>query len=156
TLRQPRTGALVSIKTQPCSARAGRGLAVSTVIMDELAHWVTDTDGYQAADRGHRALSPATADFGGGGGWLCLAAPWGRSGLFFTLFERAASGLHGDMLAIHAPTWEMNPKLNEVFFEREKSKDPELFRGEYGAEFLASGGAFFDPARIEAAVDDDR
>jgi hypothetical protein len=156
TIRQPATGALVSIKTMPCSARAGRGLAISTLIMDELAHWVSDTDGYQVADRVHRALSPSTADFGEQGRLLYLSTPWGRAGLFFTLFERASSGAHADMLAITAPSWEMNPKLDGAFFEREQAKDPDLFRGEYGAEFLASGAQFLPYERIEAAVDDER
>jgi hypothetical protein len=154
-LRQPGTGALVGIKTMPCSARAGRGLAISTLIMDECAHWVSDTDGFQTAERVHAALAPSTAQFQEDGRLLYLSTPWGRAGLFFTLFERAASGAHADMLAITAPTWEMNPRLPAEFFEREKAKDPDLFRGEYGAEFLASGAQFLPHERIEA-VDEQR
>jgi Terminase large subunit, T4likevirus-type, N-terminal len=156
TLRQPGTGALVGIKTMPCSARAGRGLAISTLLLDECAHWISDSDGFQTAERVHAALAPSTAQFGPDGRLLYLSTPWGRAGLFYTLFERAGSGAHADMLAITAPSWEMNPKLGEDFFERERAKDPELFRGEYGAEFLASGAQFLPHERIEAAIDDER
>jgi hypothetical protein len=155
-IRQPGTGAPVAIKTMPCSARTGRGLAISTLVLDELAHWVSESEGYQVADRVHAALSPSVAQFKEDGRLLYLSTPWGQSGLFATLFERASSGAHADMLAITAPTWEMNPTLGEDFFERERAKDPELFRGEYGAEFLASGAQFLDHERIEAAVDEDR
>jgi len=156
TIRQPATGALVVIKTMACSARTGRGLAISTLIMDEVAHWISETDGYQVAERVHKALTPSTADFQEDARVLYLSTPWGRSGLFYELYERAASGVHADMLALTAPTWEMNPSLDEAFFEREKAKDPELYRGEFGAEFLASGGAFLPYERIEAAVDEQR
>jgi hypothetical protein len=157
-IRQPHTGATVVIKTMPCSARTGRGLAVSTLVLDELAHFQTDSEGPAAAKRVYQAVAPSVAQFQGEGRILALSTPWGRSdtNLFWRLFERASTGAHPDMLAVQAPTWEMNPTLPEAFFDAERAKDPEMFRGEFGAEFLASGGAFLDFARIEAAVDEDR
>jgi phage terminase large subunit-like protein len=63
TIRQPHTDALVVIKTIPCSARTGRGLAISTLVFDEMAHWLTDGEGPAVADRVYRALSPSVAQF---------------------------------------------------------------------------------------------
>jgi phage terminase large subunit-like protein len=48
----------------------------------------------------------------------------------------------------------MNPTVQPEFFEAEQQRDPESFRSEYLAEFVGSGGAFLDPAVIEAAVAD--
>src|SRR5439155_298022 len=87
---------------------------------------------------------------------VAISTPWGRSNLFYRLFEQASSGAHADMVGITEPTWRVNPTLDQAFFERERAKDPELFEGEFGASFLQSGGLFLDYTRILAAVDEDR
>jgi hypothetical protein len=156
TFKQPGTGARVVIKTVPCSARAGRGLTVSTLIADEFAHWIDETSGPAVADRVYNAVKPNVASFKEDGRILVLSTPWGRSNKFFRLFEQAASEEFEDVLGVHATTAEMNPTLEPAFFESEMAKDPEMFRGEYLAEFLSSGGAFLPWERIEAAVTDDR
>jgi hypothetical protein len=155
-VRQPHTGAPALVKTMPCSARAGRGLAISTLIADEIGHWLDATEGPAVADRVWGSLTPALADFHEHGRALAISTPWGNSNLLAQLFKRATSGDHADMLAVRAATWQMRPDLQQSYFDRERAKDPELFRGEFGAEFLASGAAFFDPERLEAAVDEDR
>jgi hypothetical protein len=156
TIRQPATGAIVAIRTLPCSSRAGRGHAISTLICDELAFWISEGEGPAIADRVYGSLTPSLAQFQAAGRIICISTPWGLSNLFAKLFERATSGQHPDMLAVTAPTWEMNPTLTQAFFDSERAKDPELFRGEYGAEFLASGAMFLDYERVMAAVDCDR
>lgn len=35
----------------PCTSRGGRGWAISTLIFDEAAHFVSETEGPQVADR---------------------------------------------------------------------------------------------------------
>jgi phage terminase large subunit-like protein len=155
-IRQPATGADVIIRALPCSARAGRGLAISTLVADELSHWTSDSEGYQCQDRVISSLRPALAQFKGDGRMLVLSTPWGRSDLFFRLYEQASSGQHPDMLAVSLPTWKMNPTLDRAFFDSEQAKDPETFLGEYGAKFLASGASFLEHERVMACVDVDR
>lgn len=156
TIRQPHTGARVSIRALPCSARSGRGLAISSLVCDELSHWTSESEGFQCQDRVVGSLRPALAQFQSHSRLLVLSTPWGRSDLFFRLFEQASSGEHSDMLAVTLPTRDVNVTLDQAFFDAERAKDPETFRGEYGAEFLASGASFLGHERITAAVDPDR
>jgi phage terminase large subunit-like protein len=146
-IRQPGTGALVVIRTVAATSRTGRGLAISTLICDEMAHWMSESEGFAVAPRVYGSLTPAVAQFQGEGRIVCISTPFGDDpeiNPFARLYQQADSGEHPDMLAVTAPTWEMNPTLSERFYEREKAKDPELFDGEFGAEFLKSGGGFFD------------
>ena len=48
----------------------------------------------------------------------------------------------------------MNPTLPPEFYDAERARDPDAFAGEFGAEFLTSGGAFLDWRQIRAAVAD--
>jgi hypothetical protein len=153
TIRQPQTGAIVTVKTIPCSSRTGRGLAISTLIFDEMAHWLADGEGPAVADRVYRAMTPSVAQFREHARVLAISTPWGKTGTFAKLFDRTDAGEVADALAVQAPTWEMNPTLPQSFFDAEKAKDPESFAGEYGAEFLTSGGAYLNYERIQAVID---
>lgn len=156
-IRQPATGAPVTIRTVPCSARTSRGLTASTVILNEFAHYVTETEGPACAERVQAALVPATATFKGDARVIYMSTPWGNTNLFARLFQLASEdGRHPHMLAYQAPTWEMRPDLDEQFFASVRAQDPDLYQGEYGAEFLASGDPFLDYGRIQAAVDESR
>jgi hypothetical protein len=151
TVRQPATGALVTIRTIPCSARTGgRGLAVSTVIFDELAHWITDTEGPAVAERVYRSLVPATAQFGDEGRVIAISTPYGNDNHFARLFEQAEAD--PDAYALQAATWEINTTIDRAFFDAERERDPEAFATEYAAEFREGGGAFIPWTEIEAAV----
>jgi hypothetical protein len=150
------SGARTGIRAFPCSSRGGRGWPISALVMDEAAHFITETEGHQTAERVWQALVPSTAQFGDGGRVLVCSTPYGTSGLFFDLYKRASAGELRDAAARHARTIDVNPHVDEAFLERERQRDPDSFRAEYGAEFLASGAAFLDPERIAAAIDHDR
>src|SRR6266511_1543057 len=122
TIKQPTTDEIVCIKAMPCSARAGRGLAISTLLENECAHWVTESEGYQALDRVHGSLTPAVAQFQDAGRIILISTPWGRSNLYWRLYEMASSGEHPDMLAVTAPTWDVNPTLPQSFYDAERAK----------------------------------
>ncbi len=77
----------VVIKCLPCSARSTRGLAVSTVIFDELAHFIDTENGYQAGEQVYRALAPSVAQFGDAGRIVCLSTPRGQRGIFWRLWN---------------------------------------------------------------------
>jgi hypothetical protein len=87
---------------------------------------------------------------------LLCSTPFGTTGTFAAMYARAASGQIPDAQAHHAPTAAVNPTVDAAFLERERLRDPDSFRAEYEAAFLASGSAFLDAERIEAAVDDGR
>lgn len=135
----------------PCSSRGGRGWPIFALLMDEAAHHV-DTEGNAAAEPVFRALVPATAQFGDLARIVVSSTPYGSTGFFAELFQRASSGELSDAVAHHATTAEANPSISPEFLEAEERRDPEGFKSEYLAQFVGSGGAFFDPDNIAAAV----
>lgn len=136
----------------PCESRSGRGWPISTLVMDEAAHFLSETEGPAVAERVWQALVPATAQFGDSARLIVSSTPWGQSGLFAELYQQAASGELEDAVAQHATTREANPTIADEFLAREQARDPEGFRSEYLAEFAGSGAAFLDPDRIEEAL----
>lgn len=142
-----------AISAFPCTSRGARGWPISTLLMDEAAHFV-DTDGNSAAESVWRSLVPSTAQFGDHARIIVSSTPYGQDGLFATLHAQAASGELEDAHAEHATTAEANPTIDPRFLARELARDPDGFRSEYEALFLGGGAAFLDPERIAEAVAD--
>ena len=139
----------------PASSRSGRGMACPLLIFDEIAH-ALDTDGNAAGGSLYQALSPSVAQFGGLGKILMLSSPWIQNGIFWEIFKQAGSGQFPHMQSVNLPTWEVNPTISQEWLEQERSRDPELFRVEYGAEFTGNIAAFLNSQLIDAAVNHDR
>ncbi len=143
-------------KALPTSSRSGRGMSCPLVIFDELSHAV-DTEGGNASGSSlYQALSPSVAQFGRLGKILMLSSPWTQAGIFWELFKQANSGQFEHMQVVNLPTWTVNPTISREWLEREKSRDPELFAVEYGANFSQSLAAFIDPTLVDAAINYDR
>jgi len=136
----------------PCTARGVRGWPIFTVILDEAAHFQSETEGPAVADRVFEALVPSTAQFGDLARVVVASTPYGVGNLFADLFQRATSGELADALAQHATTAEANPTVEAEFLDRERARDPEGFEQEYAASFLAGGSSFLEPERIAAVV----
>ncbi len=134
----------------PCSSRGGRGWAISCLVMDEAAFFQSETDGPATADEVWRALSPSVAQFGDAGRIIVSSTPdKGLSGFFYDLHMRASAGGLPEARAHHATTAQMNPTIDEGFLAGEEARDPENFRSEYLAEWVAGGGSFFDLRSVE-------
>jgi hypothetical protein len=136
----------------PCTARSGRGWAISTLILDELAFMVDAEGSNAAAESVWQALVPGTLQFGDDARIIASSTPWGSDGLFADLHRQALSGELEDACAWQETTQAMNPTINADWLAAEERRDPVSFRSEYGAEFVGSGGKLFDPAAIDAAV----
>lgn len=137
------------LRAFPCSSRGGRGWPISTLVMDEAAHFLTETDGYQTAERVWEALVPSTAQFGDAARVIVASTPYGTQGLFAKLHADAAS--LDDMVAHHATTAEVNPTIDPKFLKRAEKRDPESYKSEYLAEFVGAGDAFLNFERITVA-----
>lgn len=135
----------------PNTSRGGRGWPIFCLLLDELAHFV-DTEGNVSAEAAVRALVPATAQFGDDARVIASSTPWGSDGLFAEMFSKAESGELPEAAAHHATTAEANPTISPEFLAAEERRDPEAFKSEYLAQFVGSGGAFFDADAITAAV----
>ena len=81
----------VVILSLPASARAGRGFTASTLILDELAHFL-DTSGNASADSVFDAYSPVLATFGDQGRLIVTTTPLARVGIVYDLYDRAEKG----------------------------------------------------------------
>ena len=101
-------------------------------------------------DRVYNAVTPSTSAFSPKdvndsripigpveGRIISISSPLGRQGQFYKLFQVAMSGgpASKNMLAIQAPTWEVNPTVPATEFEKHYQKDATVFFTEYGGEF---------------------
>src|SRR5207247_1513578 len=140
-----------ALRAFPCSSRGGRGWPISTLVMDEAGHFLTETDGFQTADRVWEALVPSTAQFGDAARVIVSSTPYGTEGLFADLYGKAESGELSDAAAHHATTAQANPTIAAQFLAAEQARDPDAYRQEYEAEFTGSGDAYLDFDRFEVA-----
>jgi hypothetical protein len=138
----------------PCTSRGARGWPISTLLLDEFAHFYSETDGPATADRVLEALTPSLAQFGGSARIIVSSTPYGSGNAFADLFRRASAGELPDAVAHHATTAEMNPTIDAAWLDGQRLRDPEGFRQEYEADFLAGGAAFLDPRVVADAVVD--
>jgi hypothetical protein len=135
-----------------CSSRSARGWPISTLLLDEAAHFLTESEGPQTADRIWEALVPSTAQFPEAR-VIVASTPYGEDGLFPRLFKAAVDGVP-DMVAQHATTAQCNPTITAAFLALEQARDPDSFHYEYEAQFLGGGGAYLNEDVIGSAVID--
>lgn len=141
----------------PCTARGIRGWPVSFLFLDELAHFIDDTEGTgpQVAEHVFRAATPSVAQFGSLGRIVCSSTPWGQDGLFADLYRKTTSGELEHSLAQHATSAEMNPTLEAAWLAQQRVVlGDEEYLSEYEAEFAAGGTSYFESTAIDGSVGD--
>jgi hypothetical protein len=142
----------VTIVAMPCSSRATRGLAVTTLILNEAAHMSTADEGWQAGRAVYRALLPATVQFGDKALVIVMSSPLWATGIFWDLFSAGVSGADPTIHVEQLPTWELNPTVTRESLEPEFLADPDSARVEYGAEFAEGAGAFLNATAVHECV----
>jgi len=123
-----------------------RGFGNIVVIMDEMAHFIED--GGASAKEVYDAVTPSTAAYspkdhtGASRGdvesrVITISSPLNKAGKFYELYMQAMHG--GDaaknMLAVRAPTWEVNPTVPTSYYRQKFQQDPAVFMVEHGADF---------------------
>ncbi|HIB01887.1 MAG TPA: hypothetical protein EYO31_08520, partial [Phycisphaerales bacterium] len=144
----PTAKATIKVTFRSCVAKGLRGAGNLVVILDEVAHF-TDA-GQSSAENVYNAVTPSTSAFSPKdpldsrvpigpveGRIISISSPLGRQGQFYKLFQLAMKGGKAaeGMLAIQAPTWEVNPTVPASEFEKHYLKDANVFFTEYGGEF---------------------
>jgi hypothetical protein len=134
-------------------AKGLRGSGNVVIIMDEMAHYLDK--GQSSAKDIYDAVKPSMASFtpkdskgdkmamADGSEYpvesrmITISSPLNKSGKFYDLFHMAMSRSPGshNMLAIQAPTWEVNPTLSNDYYREQYHADPIVFLTEHGAEF---------------------
>jgi len=139
------------IRAYPCSGRTIRGGAFSSVVLDELAHYL-DTDGNSAGDAVLEAATPALAQFGDSGWLIAISTPRWRSGTFWMLVDRAQSGRFRHIHYLHKSTADMNPKVSPAWLEERRREDPDLYSREFLAQFVDGIASYLTSSDIMACV----
>jgi hypothetical protein len=150
-----------------CVAKGLRGPGNMVIILDELAHFVDE--GQSSAEKVYNAITPSKSAFSPKdfdnpiepigpveGRIVSISSPLGRQGQFYALFQIAMRGGEAskDMLAIQAPTWEINPTIPASEFEKHYLKNQTVFFTEYGAEFTDRTRGWIERAAdLEACID---
>jgi phage terminase large subunit-like protein len=143
------SGARTAIRALAANSRAVRGMSASLVVLDEFAHF-SDTAGPASDERMFNALEPSLRVFGDAGRLVLVSTPFGEVGKFYELCQAAEAGTLPGARLTHAATWEVDPSLDEAWKERKRAElGDDVFRQEYGAEFVAGAGQFFRLDAIE-------
>lgn len=139
-------GAVIS--SYPASSTAARGLAISTLIFDEVAHFMSG-DSPKADHLIYDSLLPRTAQFPGAK-ILMISTPASQSGLFWDIFDEGfqVSG----RLTCQAPTKLVNLTIPLEFIEREHLRDPDNAARELDAEFAMQVDAYLGSDKIAEAL----
>ena len=125
-----------------------RGSGNIVIILDEMAHF--QDKGTSSAKDIYDAVTPSALAFSPKdpkdpsipigeveSRIISISSPLNKSGKFFELYHFALSRAEGseNMLAIQAPTWEVNPTVEPAFLRQRYHEDPTVFMTEYGAQF---------------------
>jgi hypothetical protein len=145
----------IRVTFKSCIAKGLRGAGNVVVILDEVAHF-RDKGGSSAKDI-YDAITPSVAAFSRKdpetglpaedpitgekadveGRIILISSPLGRSGKFYELYDQAMRGGEGseNILAVQAPTWEVNPTIPPKYYKEKYHEDPVTFATEFGAQF---------------------
>lgn len=138
-----------------CIAKGLRGHGNIVIILDEVAHF--QDKGNSSAQEVYNAVTPSSAAYSRKDPQthrpaidpvtgkdsevesriILISSPLGRSGLFYNRYDLAMRGGEGseNILAIQAPTWEINPTIPSSYYKQKFHENPPVFMVEHGAQF---------------------
>lgn len=147
--------ATIRVTFKSCIAKGLRGAGNIVIILDEVAHF--QDKGGSSAQEIYDAVTPSAAAFSRKdpdtgrpfrnprtgktadveSRIILISSPLGKSGKFYEKFDLAMHGGEGseNILAIQAPTWEINPTVPSSYYREKYHSDPVTFMTEHGAQF---------------------
>jgi hypothetical protein len=148
-------GRHVTVEALPATAggRAVRGRRYAGAILDEGCFFRSSDFEVNDAEL-VRAIAPRVLPEG----QLCVVStPWAEAGIVFEMYSENF-GSPKDAIAAHAATTTLRDDARTIaMVERERLRSPENHAREFMAQFMTSGaGTFFDPAAVDACVDETR
>ena len=147
-IEDPSAKATLKVTFRSCVAKGLRGAGNICVILDEVAHFTES--GQSGAEEVYNAVVPSTSAYSAKdpnnptvpigeveGRVILISSPLGKQGLFYNLFQIGMGGgaAADNILAVQAPTWEVNPTVPAQEFEKHYLKNAAVFFTEYGGEF---------------------
>jgi len=168
--------ATLRVTFKSCIAKGLRGPGNIVIILDEVAHFVDK--GNSSAEQIYDAVTPSAAAYSRkdpGTGMpavssdgteapvesriILISSPLGKSGKFYEKFDLAMRGGEGseNLLAIQAPTWEINPTVPASYFRQKYHEKPATFMVEFGAQFSDQTKGWIErEVDLLACVNEDR
>lgn len=160
-----------------CIAKGLRGPGYIVIILDEVAHF--QDKGNSSAEEIYEAVTPAAAAFSRKdprtglpaidpdtgrdapveSRIILISSPLGKSGKFHEKFDCAMRGAEGshNLLAIQAPTWEINPAVSVDYLKQKYHENPTSFMVEFGANFSDQARGWIErESDLMACVEADR
>jgi len=147
--------ATIRVTFKGANGKGLRGAGNVVIILDEVAHFLEK--GGMSAEDVYGAVVPSSAAYSKKdpvsrrplidpvtgkeapveSRIILISSPLGRSGLFYNKFDLAMRGGPGseNILAIQAPTWEINPTVPSSYYKEKYHADPVTFVTEHGAQF---------------------
>jgi intein/homing endonuclease len=147
--------ATIRVTFKSCIAKGLRGAGNVVIILDEVAHF--QDKGGSSAREIYDAVTPSAAAFSRKdprtglpavdkrtkkvadveSRIILISSPLGKSGKFYEKFDLAMHGGEGssNILAIQAPTWEINPTVPPSYYREKYHDDPVVYMTEHGARF---------------------
>ena len=169
--------ASLRVTFKSCIAKGLRGSGNIVIILDEVAHF--QDKGNSSADQIYQAITPSAAAFSRKdqetgrpaidletgkeapveSRTILISSPLGRSGLFFKKFQTAMRGgpASENILAVQAPTWEINPTVPSSYYIEKYHDNPIVFATEHGAEFSGQAQGWIERKEdLKACIDEGR
>ncbi|MBA7524642.1 hypothetical protein ES705_16783 [subsurface metagenome] len=125
------------ILSLPCTTRAGLGLPIICLIMDEIGHFYTE--GARADKDVYDYTNPRRAQFPGSK-LIMISTPSAKQGLLWDFFDKGFK--EHKRLTAQSDTLFMNPLVDKNFLEKEKKRDIDSYRREFLARFAERVEAF--------------
>jgi len=140
--------ATLRVTFRSCIAKGLRGSGNIVVILDEVAHF--QDKGNSSAKEIYDAVTPSAAAFSPKNPndstepigpvesrIILISSPLNKTGKFYELYHLAMTKGQGseNLLALQAPTWEVNPTIEPGYYRRKYHEDPAVFMTEHGAQF---------------------
>ena len=144
-----RNGLAIEVTTN--DRRRVRGRTVVAVVMDEVAHWRSETT-VNPDSEVYNAIRPAMATIPNAM-LIGISSPYARRGLLWSKHQ-GHYGKDGNVLVVRAPTWVINPTLprDRDFIAGQYADDPVAAAAEFGAEFRSDLEAFASLDVVKACV----
>jgi hypothetical protein len=140
----------VSIEVGTNSYKAVRGRAILVSVLDEVAYYADETSARPDVET-YNAVKPGLATLPGAM-LIGISSPHRKSGLLHSKFKKHFGQDDDDTLVIKAPTWVLNPTIDQAIIDKAFEEDPQVARAEWGAEFRDDISGFVDADVVAACV----
>lgn len=146
----------IVLAAAPCSARSVRGSGNILVLLEEYGCFYSELQGSNKSDIAiYAALAPSTAEFTNPhtqapeGMVLIISTPLTKEAHMFKIESEIREGNLSSSLALHLPSYWVNPLISSEVLRNAYAVDPLVFQQEYEALYLDEISSALPRADVE-------